>query len=31
MKIVYCMGDITSSGGMEQVLSVKANYFIEKE
>ena len=30
MKIVYCMGDITSSGGMERVLSIKANYFFEK-
>ncbi len=30
MKIVYCVGDITSHGGIERVLSIKANYFVEQ-
>ena len=30
MKIVYCTGRITTSGGIERVLSIKTKYLVEK-
>lgn len=30
MKIVYCIPSLYNSGGMERVLTQKANYFVEK-
>ncbi|MGE0092839.1 MAG: glycosyltransferase family 4 protein, partial [Bacteroidales bacterium] len=29
-KIVYCLPSLFSYGGMEKVLTIKANYFAEK-
>lgn len=30
MRIVYCIPSVFNSGGMERILSVKANYLVEK-
>lgn len=30
MKIAYCIGNIHNSGGIERVISIKANYLVDK-
>ena len=29
MKILYCINDISNSGGIERLLELKINYFIK--
>ena len=31
MKIAYCIGNIHNSGGIERVISIKANYLVDKD